>query len=188
MKQKITVAFSTHFSWDDGIKSKLIRFFDKSNFDHALIIIDGQLVSHSIGDGLTNENFTDFLKRRRIVEAFSIEVTAEQLTKAYAFAKGSEGKIYSIAQLIGIVLAKWFKIDGFLFNKFFVNGLKRYICSEYAAEFLEYIIGIQFPDVLDLITPRELRDHIVASTKFKKHAEIGYVNCGILSVVDAPHI
>ncbi len=181
MKHRITVAFSTHFKTDKSLKARLIQFFDKSNFDHALIIIDGKMVSHSIGDGLTNEELGNFLKRRRIVEAYSIDVNYEQLVKAKAFAKGSEGKIYSVAQLIGIVLAKWFKLDGVLFNKFFVNGLKRYICSEYAAEFLEYIAGIRFPDVLDLMTPRELRDHVVASTKFKEHSDIPLVNCGIFS-------
>lgn len=181
MKHKITVAFSTHFKWDKSIKAWLIQFFDRSRFDHALIIIDGKLVSHSIGDGLTNEPLERFLKRRRIVEAYSIEVSHEQLLKAHAFAKGSEGKLYSVAQLIGIVLGKWFKLDGILFNKFFVNGLKRYICSEYAAEFVEYIAGIRFPDVLDLMTPRELRDHIVASTKFKAHSDMPLVNCGIFS-------
>ncbi|MFV8250264.1 hypothetical protein [Bdellovibrio bacteriovorus] len=120
--------------------------------------MNNEFVFHAVGHGVEVIPLSEFLKDRDILVQFDFETTRDQDLKLDGFIHGSKGDEYSQSQLLGIVLAKWFKAEG----AFFSNGTDKYICSELVAVTFAYIFG-KFKDLnKDLVTPRELHDLFVS--------------------------
>lgn len=110
--------------------SRRIQRFEKTNYSHVAVLVDGYLVYHAIGAGVCRTTLNDLLAdgpcviRRRVV----IPVHSECCAKTWLDAQ--LGKKYSLWQYLGFL----FPLARFL--PWVNNGAREVVCSEFGAQFV----------------------------------------------------
>jgi hypothetical protein len=135
------VATSTPRTWKIG--SELIKFWQKTEFSHVLIIKDDLVFQAS--HGYVNCTYLDtFLSENKIISKYVVE---DEFVD-FGFVKSQLGKKYSFWQLVMIPVCKWLKV------KWSGNGDSSFICSEYVGK------ALRLDWVTDLTTPKEIDDYL----------------------------
>lgn len=149
MSKKLVVGFS-----DGGnLFSKLIKLVTKSDVSHVFILFDiyeQAVIFQASGLVVNYESYEHFLKHEKIVEMYSMEVTAEQWEQARRDQISKLGVPYSVSNIIGLVWVLLCRLFGKNVKNPFSTGDHAYICVDLAAEQL----GVDWDGTM---TPADMR-------------------------------
>lgn len=144
---KVIIASSRPKSFKIG--AELIKLYQKTNFSHVLVIINGTVFQAS---NLKTNTYSikEFLKHNEIVEKFQIDKSMCD----FKFLFSVLGRPYGIGQIIKITLKYLLvtKVKIIKSIKFKDNGDQYLICSEYVGKFLKLSWVNDFTSPGDIIT------------------------------------
>ena len=160
------IGFSTRYN---NLISWAIRKWDKTPYSHCYMR-DGNMVYDSTSLGFTKRHLVDFLESQNIVREYTIPITDLQEEVVYQLFKKYKGRNYGFKTLLGIVIAKIFRLK----KNPLRDGDESLICSESAAYILK-TVGYKFDKGLELVTPKEIEEAIICQTLkiFNKEANHG---------------
>lgn len=151
---RVTIASSEPINKKIG--SEVIKFYQKTNYSHVLIIVNDIVFQASHGR-VNVFHITEFLSENKIVD--SIEIDHSECDFEFMFK--TLGRRYGFIQLYKIA-AKYLLLTKIKIIKNFKykdNGEKYLICSEYVGRFLK------LPWVNDLTSPAEIITYLYTIRK-----------------------
>lgn len=110
--------------------STRIQRFEGANYSHVAILVDGYLVYHAIGKGVSRTTINDLLQDGLCVIRRRISIEVRSKCCAHTWLEAMLGTKYSLAQYLGFI----FPVLRFL--PFVNNGRREVVCSEFAAQFV----------------------------------------------------
>ena len=154
--RKIIVGFS-HSTKSFSPFSKLIRIWDGTPYSHVYFQFETtknkvNMIYQSSSTMLNYMCKEVFLTKNAIVSEFELEIEDYQYDLIMLHCMKSAGLEYSVAQIIGMVIADLFNLKT---NPF--ADEKKYVCSEWVAEQLQ-IVGYRFKKPLELVTPKDIHE------------------------------
>lgn len=146
------------FSW-------LIRLFDKSEFSHVFIkwnMKSGKpIIYQASGHTVNFVGNKRFEIDNQIVYEFDFEIEDDQFDKFLDWAVDESGAPYSIRSVIGIAIAKLFKL-----KKNPLGGSDSFICSKLAGYFFDvYIADMVNDNQISKMTPKDVYKLCIEKTK-----------------------
>jgi len=135
------IATSSPINWKLGAEA--IKFYQKTNFSHVLIIKDDLVYQAS--HGLVHSAYIDnFLLGNKIINFYEVPDNIVDME----FVHKQLGKEYSIEQLILLPILRLVKA------KWSGNGDQKFICSEFVGK------ALKLDWVGELTTPKEIDDYL----------------------------
>ena len=158
MSSKLIIGFSKPtakfipFAW-------AIQLFEGTEYSHCYIQFEtssGPTLICQASKGMLNFMSPEaFNLHNQVIREFEIEMSQEQLTQIKVRSMEKAGLPYSITQIIGIVIARIFKLDK--------NPLDQdkdtFVCSEWVGQVLESL-GAELDKDLNLLTPRDIYEYL----------------------------
>lgn len=153
--RNITIGFSKSKK-KLAIGSMAIRLFEGTKFSHVYIKHNTRyeipIIYQATGAGVNFVSMNSFNKHHEIVDEFNIQVTDDNFDRYMKFALSNSGDEYSHMQILGIALAKIFRLDK---NPFYESKYG-YVCSELVFTALGEMGTIKIDKDSNLVTPRDL--------------------------------
>jgi len=151
---------SVGFSKSNKIGSRIIRFFEGTDFSHVYIkwtssYLERDIIYHASGHSvgfITTENFLAL--GNTVVLEREVELTEVTKKKIVQFCMDKASTPYGVKHLLGFGCVLVMKLFGKTIKNPFGDGAKTYICSELAAEILN-IAGYSVKNT-EQVTPKGL--------------------------------
>ncbi len=140
-----------------SITSRAIQWGLKRDYSHVAIMCEYRnrknVLFHAIYPKVTLDTSLSYMKHRRIVKHYELDL--KKLKKEYVegYIDGSVGKEYATIQLF----------TNYLTKPLIRNGAKKVICSELVYRFLRDC-GLDLKCDADGVDPRELEDKLIKHT------------------------
>ena len=146
----ITIGFSKPINRFFPIFNWLIRWYEKTPYSHVFILYDENKIIEATGAGVEKDkDLETWEKKSEIIIQKQIEITEEAYQLILNYKKV---KHYGYLQIIGLVLAKAFRLNWNIFPN-------DKICSELVAEVLE-LSGYKINKNKNLVTPKDIYEII----------------------------
>ena len=146
--------------------SRLIRWAENTPYSHVYIRRNssriGEYVYQASGTAVNFMGITNFLKKAEVIEEFELQISQEDLSGLLKDMIKFAGSPYSIKQVLK--LSKYILLNkiGIKTKLKHVDGEETWICSEIAGWILKKHLHLNIEGVLDMLTPKGLRDQLVA--------------------------
>lgn len=155
---KLTIGFSkptskfVPFAW-------AIQWFEQTEYSHCYIKFEtssGPSLICQASKGMLNFMSPEaFNLHNKVVREFELELSSEQLTQIKISSMEKAGLPYSIRQIVGIVIARIFKLTKNPLD----HDKDTFVCSEWVGQVLESI-GAELDKDLNLLTPRDIYEYL----------------------------
>lgn len=153
---KITIGFSKPlnnplplFSW--AIKSVYNIPYSHTYLKFYSDSLDRDIIYESVGPGVRFIGLKLWSKYAETIKEFDLEITNEQYIELMQFCVDNAGIKYGIKQVLGIYIAKLFRMK----KNVFKNGTDMEVCSEILGRILQQL-GYEFNKDLDLLSPKDI--------------------------------
>jgi uncharacterized protein YycO len=154
--KNLKIGFSSPINNPFPIFSYAIKQAYNTKYSHTYLkfrseSIDRDIIYESVGVGVRFIGSTEWENHAEVIEEFQLTVTDEQYIKTMQFCVDHAGKKYGKKQVIGIYIAKLFRMK----KNIFKNDDDEQICSEIVGRLLSDL-GYVFDKDFDLLTPKDI--------------------------------
>ena len=146
----ISVHIFSSIETEPDFVSRAIMKKLKCDYSHIGVAFNGSSLYHATGKGVHLLTRGEFLKDHKMVHEIPITKFVHNFSYARGWCEGNVGKDYSESQFIGFMFPA--------LKKFFGDGRKEVICSEFVARFIDECTEIDIFDEIDCdyVSPKEL--------------------------------
>lgn len=153
---KIKIGFSTPINNPFPVFSWAIKAIYQTEYSHSYLKfrsdrLDRDIIYEAVGVGVRFVGYKLWCEHAKSIKEFELEVTQEQYTELQQFCVDNAGKKYGKLQILGIYIAKLFRMK----KNIFKNGDSEEVCSEVIAKIMTQL-GYKFDKDFDLITPKDI--------------------------------